>query len=114
LRKLSANVVLAVHLPVLLLLVTALLLLVVAVVVRPGILGTDPLRRLLEQAPLLRRGLLSVIGMSVIGFLTNDSGAAIPPVAAILTVPLVVSAVMHFLSIEARDAPVRRLDRHHL
>jgi hypothetical protein len=53
--------------------------------------------------------------MAVIGFLTNDSGAAIPPVAAIFTVPLVVSAVMHFLSIEARKAPVRRRrDRHHL
>ena len=82
---------------------------------RPGTFGTEPLRRLLEEAPLMHRGLLSVIVMAVIGFLTNDSGAAIPPVAAIFTVPLVVSAVMHFLSIEARNAPVRRRrDRHHL
>ena len=52
---------------------------------------------------------------AVIGFLTNDSGAAIPPVAAIFTVPLVASAVMHFLAIEARKAPVRRRrDRHHI
>ncbi|WP_051103609.1 hypothetical protein [Terracoccus sp. 273MFTsu3.1] len=114
-RKLWANVSLAVHLPVLLLVVVALLVVVVMIVLRPGILGTEPLRRLLEEAPLMRRGLLSVIVMAVIGFLTNDSGAAIPPVAAIFTVPLVVSAVMHFLSIEARNAPVRRRrDRHHI
>ncbi|KRF45841.1 hypothetical protein ASH01_08610 [Terrabacter sp. Soil811] len=114
-RKLWANVSLAVHLPVLLLVVVALMVVVVMIVLRPGILGTEPLRRLLEEAPLMRRGLLSVIVMAVIGFLTNDSGAAIPPVAAIFTVPLVVSAVMHFLSIEARNAPVRRRrDRHHI
>jgi hypothetical protein len=114
-RKLWANVSLSVHLPVLLLVVVALMVVVVMIVLRPGILGTEPLRRLLEEAPLMRRGLLSVIVMAVIGFLTNDSGAAIPPVAAIFTVPLVVSAVMHFLSIEARNAPVRRRrDRHHI
>lgn len=114
-RKLWANLSLAVHLPVLLAIVVALMVVVVLVVLRPGIFGTEPLRRLLEEAPIMRRGLLSVIVMAVIGFLTNDSGAAIPPVAAIFTVPLVVSAVMHFLSIEARKAPVRRRrDRHHL
>ena len=114
-RKLGANISLALHLPVLLVIVVVLMVLAVMIVLRPGILGTEPLRRLLEEAPLMRRGLLSVIVMAVIGFLTNDSGAAIPPVAAIFTVPLVVSAVMHFLSIEARNAPVRRRrDRHHI
>jgi hypothetical protein len=114
-RKLWANVDLAVAMPALLVVVIALMVVVVTVVLRPGILGTEPLRRLLEEAPIMRRGLLSVIVMAVIGFLTNDSGAAIPPVAAIFTVPLVVSAVMHFLAIEARRAPVRRRrDRHHL
>ncbi|MFC7597784.1 hypothetical protein ACFQU3_20890 [Terrabacter sp. GCM10028922] len=114
-RKLFANISLAVHLPVLLVLVVLLMALVVLIVARPGILGTEPLRRLLDEAPLMHRGLVSIIAMTVIGFLTNDSGAAIPPVAAIFTVPLVVSAVMHFLSIEARNAPVRRRrDRHHL
>ena len=112
-RKLWANVSLSVHLPVLLVLVVALMVVAVIIVLRPGTFGTEPLRRLLEEAPIMRRGLLSVIVMAVIGFLTNDSGAAIPPVAAIFTVPLVVSAVMHFLSIEARNAPVRRRrDRH--
>jgi hypothetical protein len=114
-RKLLANVSLAVHLPVLLAVVTVLLLIAVYVVARPGSLGTAPLARLLAEAPLLHRGLWSVIVMAVIGFLTNDSGAAIPPVAAIFTVPLVISAVMHFLAIEARRAPVRRRrDRHYL
>ena len=114
-RKLWANISLAVHLPVLLVIVLVLMVLAVMIVLHPGVLGTEPLRRLLEEAPLMRRGLQSVIIMAVIGFLTNDSGAAIPPVAAIFTGPLVVSAVMHFLSIEARNAPVRRRrDRHHI
>ena len=114
-RKLFANVSLAMHLPVVLGVVIVLTAIAVAVVARPGILGTDPLRRLLVEAPLLHRGLYSVIIMAAIGFLTNDSGAAIPPVAALFTVPLMVSAVMHFMSIEARNAPVRRRrDRHHL
>jgi hypothetical protein len=114
-RKFLANVSLAVHLPVLLALAAVLLALVVLVVLRPGVLGTGPLKRLLDEAPLMHRGLWAVIVMAAIGFLTNDSGAAIPPVAAIFAVPLVVSAVMHFLSIEARNAPVsRRRDRHHL
>jgi hypothetical protein len=114
-RKLIANVQLAVHLPVLLGVVVVLTVIAVVIVVRPGILGTEPLRRLLDEAPLLHRGLYSIIIMAAIGFLTNDSGAAIPPVAALFTVPLVVSAVMHFMSIEARNAPVRRRrDRHHL
>jgi hypothetical protein len=114
-RKLWANIDLAVHLPVLLVLVVAVLAVGVFVVARPGTLGSEPLRRLLDEAPQLHRGLWSIVVMAVIGFLTNDSGAAIPPVAAIFTVPLVISAVMHFLSIEARKAPVRRRrDRHHL
>jgi hypothetical protein len=114
-RKFLANVSLAIQLPVLLVLAALLLAIVVVVVKRPGAFGTEPLKRLLDEAPLMHRGLWSIIVMAVIGFLTNDSGAAIPPVAAIFTVPLVVSAVMHFLAIEARKAPVRRRrDRHHL
>lgn len=114
-RKFLANVSLAVHLPVLLVISAVLMAAVVVVVLRPGALGTQPLKRLLDEAPLMHRGLWAVIVMAAIGFLTNDSGAAIPPVAAIFAVPLVVSAVMHFLSIEARNAPVRRRrDRHHL
>jgi hypothetical protein len=114
-RKFLANVSLAVHLPVLLAVAALLLAIVFVVVLRPGAFGTEPLKRLLAEAPLMHRGLWAIIVMAVIGFLTNDSGAAIPPVAAIFTVPLVVSAVMHFLSIEARNAPVRRRrDRHHI
>jgi hypothetical protein len=114
-RKFLANVSLAVHLPVLLAIAALLLAIVFVVVLRPGAFGTEPLKRLLAEAPLMHRGLWAIIVMAVIGFLTNDSGAAIPPVAAIFTVPLVVSAVMHFLSIEARNAPVRRRrDRHHI
>ncbi|HEU5143628.1 MAG TPA: hypothetical protein VFT81_00510 [Dermatophilaceae bacterium] len=87
----------------------------IAIVMRPGILGTAPFKRLVDEAPLLRRGLQAVLVMGTIGFVTNDSGGAIPPVAAIFTVPLVVAAVMHFMAIEQRRKPVRRRrDRHRL
>ncbi|EWT02448.1 hypothetical protein N865_04980 [Intrasporangium oryzae NRRL B-24470] len=114
-RKFAANVDLATHLPILLGAVTVLLALATWIVIRPGVLGTDPFRRLVEEAPLLRSGLISILAMCLIGFLTNDSGAAIPPVAALFTVPLVTSAVTHFMTIERRNQPVRRRrDRHHL
>lgn len=114
-RRLAGNIETVLSVPVLAVVVTALLALCVIVVARPGALRTEPLARLFTEAPLLHRALWCIIIMSAIGFVTNDSGAAIPPVAALFTVPVVISAVMHFLTIEARKAPVRRRrDRHHL
>ncbi len=103
-RKLYANVELAAAFPVLLLAVTGLILLAVVVVVRPGALRTAPFARLVDESPLLRRGLLAVVVMAVIGFLTNDSGAAIPPVAGILVVPVVLAAVVHHMAVERRPS----------
>lgn len=113
-RKFAQNVELIMAQPVLLGVGLVGLGTCIAVVMRPGILGTAPLARLVEEAPLLRRGLQAVLVMALIGFLTNDSGGAIPPVAAIFTVPLIISAVMHFMAIEQIRKPVRRRrDRHH-
>jgi hypothetical protein len=112
-RKLLANVELAIALPAVLAVSLVGIAIVLAIVLRPGLFGTAPFARLLAEAPLLRTGLLTVVVMAVIGFVTNDSGAAIPPVAAIFTVPLVIAVTMHFISIEERRKPVRRRsDRH--
>ena len=114
-RKLAANLELATAHPVLTGVVLALIAFLLVIVIQPGRFGTDPFARLVDEAPLLRDGLISVVVMCVIGFLTNDSGAAIPPVAIVLTVPLVISAVAHFMSIERAKEPVRRRrDRHHV
>jgi hypothetical protein len=114
-RRLVGNIETVLSVPILAVIVTVLLTMCVVVVAQPGALRTQPLARLFAEAPLLRRALWCIIIMAAIGFLTNDSGAAIPPVAALFTVPVVVSAVMHFLTVQARLAPVRRRrDRHHL
>jgi hypothetical protein len=114
-RKLVANIELSTAQPVLLGLVVVVSAFLVVIVLQPGRFGTAPFARLVDEAPLLRDGLLAVVVMCIIGFLTNDSGAAIPPVAMILTVPLVISAVAQFISIERTREPVRRRrDRHHL
>ena len=114
-RRLVGNIEAVLSVPLLAVVVTVLLAMCVLVVARPGALRTEPLARLFVEAPLLHRALWCIILMAAIGFVTNDSGAAIPPVAALFTVPVVISAVMHFLTVEARKAPVRRRrDRHHL
>ncbi|HET7397232.1 MAG TPA: hypothetical protein VFJ94_01820 [Intrasporangium sp.] len=90
-RKLEQNVGLLVALPALLIVGTAVVVALVAVVARPGTLGTAAFAGLVARAPLLREGLLAVVTLALVGFLTNDSGAAIPPVAALFTLPLVLA-----------------------
>ncbi len=112
-RKLAQNIDIITSQPILLAIGAAALAACIAIVMRPGVLGTAPFKRLVDEAPLLRRGLQAVLVMATIGFLTNDSGGAIPPVAAIYTVPLMISATMHFMAIEQSRKPVRRRrDRH--
>lgn len=114
-RKFMANVDLATNKPVLLGVVLVVLIVAAFLVWRPGVLGTAPYERLVAEAPLLRVALIAIVAMVVIGFLTNDSGAAIPPVALIFSAPVVLSAVAQFMLIELLHAPVqRRRDRHHL
>ncbi|AXG15094.1 hypothetical protein [Intrasporangium calvum] len=113
-RKLLANVELSTAYPALLAVVLAAAAFILVLVLQPGRFGTAPFARLVEEAPLLRDGLVAILVLSAIGFLTNDSGAAIPPVAMLLTVPLVVAAVAAFMAIERANEPVRRRrDRHH-
>ncbi|HET8594893.1 MAG TPA: hypothetical protein VFM07_06575 [Intrasporangium sp.] len=112
-RKFFANIELGLAMPVLFALVTLALIPFILIAFRPGIFGTATFRRLCEEAPLLRTGLIAIVVMVVIGFLTNDSGIAIPPVAAIFVVPGMIAAAAHFRIIEERRKPVkRRSDRH--
>ncbi|MGN6751839.1 MAG: hypothetical protein ACTHJJ_04730 [Intrasporangium sp.] len=112
-RKFFANIELGLAMPVLFALVTLALIPFILIAFRPGLLGTGTFGRLCEEAPLLRVGLIGVVVMAVIGFLTNDSGIAIPPVAAIFVVPGIIAATAHFTIIEERRKPVkRRSDRH--
>lgn len=113
-RKLLANIELSTAHPGLLGAVVAITAFVLLLVLQPGRFGTAPFARLVAEAPLLRDALIAIIVMAAIGFLTNDSGAAIPPVALILTLPLVISAVAQFMALEQEKEPIRRRrDRHH-
>ena len=112
-RKFLANIELGLAMPVLFAIVTAALVPFIVLAFRPGLFGTGALARLCREAPLLRTGLIAIVVMVVIGFLTNDSGIAIPPVAAIFVVPGMIAATAHFRTIEERRKPVkRRSDRH--
>ncbi|WP_347352170.1 hypothetical protein [Intrasporangium sp.] len=101
-RKFLANVELGLSMPVLFAVVVAVLVPFVVVVLHPGRLGTGAFARLCTATPLLRTGLLAVVVMSVIGLLTNDSGIAVPPVAAILVVPGTIAATMQLAATELR------------
>ncbi len=112
-RKFLANIELGLEMPILFAVVVAALIPFILIVLRPGLFGTGAFARLCAEAPLVRVGLIGLVVMVVIGFLTNDSGIAIPPVAAIFAVPGMAAAAMHFRTIEELRKPVkRRSDRH--
>ena len=87
-RKAEANVGLLFHSPV-----TALLPLVVAAAVLLLLRPPGPLRRVFERSPAWRAGLLAVLTASAIGFLLNDSGAAVPALALVVAVPATLAVV---------------------
>jgi len=81
-RKAEANLALLFHSPV-----TALLPLVVAFL---GVLFLRPpaaLRVVFARSPAWRAGLLAVCAASGLGFLLNDSGAAVPALAIVVALP---------------------------
>ncbi|MBC6471338.1 hypothetical protein, partial [Actinomadura alba] len=49
---------------------------------------------LFRQAPALRAGLLAVLITAIIGFAVNDSGIAVPALAALIAVPLTLAAAL--------------------
>ena len=73
--------------------VTAALPLVVAGAVRLLLRPPPPLRRALALEPGLRHGLPAVGLLAAVGFLVNDSGAAVPALALLVAVPATVAVV---------------------
>jgi hypothetical protein len=87
-RKAEANLSLLFHSAV-----TALLPLVVAGVVWLFLRPPAPLRRVLERSPAWRAGLLAVATAAGLGFVVNDSGAAVAALAIVVTVPATLAVV---------------------
>ncbi len=77
-------------------------LFVALVLMRPGSWGASALAQLYQRSPALRPGLVSLIVMLAIGFAVNDSGTAVPAVAATLAIPLLIAASVRVLE---RDGP---------
>lgn len=84
------------------LLVPIALVLVIAVLVRPRSRVARPLRPVLQAYPALRPGLVAIVVALTAGFLLNDSGTAIPAVAAIILLP---ALLVLALATAHRDRP---------
>jgi hypothetical protein len=87
-RKAESNVSLLFHS-----VVTALLPLVVAAVVVVFLRPPPPLRRVFERSPAWRAGLLAVATAGGLGFIVNDSGAAVAALAIVVAVPATVAVL---------------------
>lgn len=85
-RKADAVLGLLFHSPV-----TALLPVVVAVLVLLVLRPPEPLRRAFADVPALRAGLLALGVASAVGFVVNDSGAAVPALAITVALPATVA-----------------------
>jgi hypothetical protein len=81
-RKAEANLSLLFHSPV-----TALLPIVVAFLLWLFLRPPAVLRRTFDISPAWRAGLLAVLAASGLGFVLNDSGAAVPALAIVVALP---------------------------
>jgi hypothetical protein len=87
-------------------LVLPLVAIVVAVVLaRPRRWRLEPLAVAYERAPTLRPGLAALGVLLVVGFAVNDSGAAIPPVAAMVALPAVLACALRAVTPPVPAAP---------
>jgi len=102
-RKLEQNITLLFGNPLSLFIPVALVLLV-RMLARPASRAPVPLQRSFAVIPLLRPGLIAVTLMWVIGFVLNDSGAAIPAVGATVALPLLIAIALRALENEKDDA----------
>jgi hypothetical protein len=97
-RKLEANVSLLTN-SVLTLMVPLALVFLAFLVRRPsGLLPWTFLR-----VPTLRAGLFAVLVLGVVGALVNDSGVAIPAMAATLAIPVAVAVVVRCMQVDDED-----------
>ena len=74
--------------------VTAALPLVVVAAVWLVLRPPPPLRRAFDDEPALRHGLVAVGVLSLVGFLVNDSGAAVPALAVLVAAPATIAVVL--------------------
>ncbi len=102
-RKLEANVSLLTT-SVLTLMVPLVLIFLAFLVRRPG--GLLPWT--FVRVPTLRDGLLSVLVLGVIGALVNDSGVAIPAMAATVAIPVAVAVVVRSMRLDHEDVSTGR------
>ena len=99
-RKFEANVSLLTN-SVLTLMVPLVLIFLAFLLRRPsGLLPWTFVR-----VPTLRAGLLSVLVLGVVGALVNDSGVAIPAMAATVAIPVAVAVVVRCMQIDDADDP---------
>jgi hypothetical protein len=98
-RKLEQNITLLFGNPLSLLIPLALVLFAYGLA-RPTTRLGAPMRRSFTYIQLLRPGLIAIMVMWVVGFLLNDSGAAIPAVGATLALPLVIAIAIRTLEDE--------------
>lgn len=71
--------------------VVLLVVLLVLAVRRPERLRLTALRQAYDHAPALQPGLSALLVLLALGFALNDSGTAVPSVAAAITVPLLIA-----------------------
>lgn len=78
---------------------------VALVLARPVAWGARPLQLAYDRSPVLRHGLAAFAVLMAIGFALNDSGAAIPAVAATVAIPLLIAASVRALELDEEDRP---------
>ncbi|HEY5248833.1 MAG TPA: hypothetical protein VIJ15_10355 [Dermatophilaceae bacterium] len=111
-RKLVQNATLFFSNPLSLLIPIVLILFTYALA-RPSWWAAAPLRQPFARIPLLRPGLIAIMVMWTIGFVLNDTGAAIPAVGATLACPLVIAITIRTFDDEWEARPVlTRASRH--
>ncbi|GII95817.1 hypothetical protein [Sinosporangium siamense] len=72
---------------------------------RPDNFGVSTLSRAYTRAPALRAGLFGALTCALAGFLTNDSGIAIPAMALTVAVPLTLAACVRVLQLATPTTP---------
>ena len=73
---------------------------VALVLARPVSWGVRPLQLAYDRSPALRPGMISFAVLIGLGFLLNDSGTAIPAVAATVAIPLLIAASVRALELD--------------
>ncbi len=110
-RKLGMNVSILFGNYPMTILVPFALALVIYVLARPTSWGSRSLQRSFEAAPVLRQGLIAICVMLTIAFFVNDSGVAIPAVAATIAVPLLIATSVQILIGESQASAGTRAER---